>query len=146
MRKWTWATHFAVLGLLTACATPVTKRVGVESAEQAQEERTQQRLAIKTHFEYEARLRRVGYSVLKGAAGECGAVVRPALGFTALRVDDIPEAQRAVIAEAVGVTNERRVNVVLRNSAAEAAGLKVGDIVVSAAPPSTLTVTANETR
>lgn len=118
---------------LAGCATPVTQRIAVDAGARAQEERIQKRLAVQNLARLEERLWTVGYGVLKAAASECGEVVRPTLGFRMLSRDMIPEAQRELYADALGLTEQLRVLAVYRGSAAEAAGLKVGDVIVDRA-------------
>jgi hypothetical protein len=134
-----------VAALLTGCAGPSTKRVGVDASARAQEEVTQQRLAIKTAFDLERRLWVVGYAVLKGAASECGSKVRQSLGFRYLTYDRLPSAQRDLIASALGVDTRLRVMAVYKDSAADLAGLKEGDILVDPSSPA-LTPSTTESK
>lgn len=129
-RIWTSLALAMIAALLAGCATPVTQRIGVDSSARAQEEQAQRRLAIKTAFDYDVRLRRVGYTVLKGAVDQCGAAVRPAFGFQATVKDRLPPAQRDEIATAIGWGEQKKVYAISRWSAAESAGLKEGDILV----------------
>jgi hypothetical protein len=128
------------------CATPVTQRVAVDSASRAQEERTQQRLALKAAFDLEMRLYTVGYGVLKGAAGECGANVRQSLGFFPLSTGRLKESNRDLAASAVGVDSTVKVFAVYKGSAADVAGLKVGDIIPNATSSALTPVGGGETR
>lgn len=117
-----------VVALLTACATPVTQRAAVDRAALSEEERTQQKLAVASMTRFEMRLWTVGYGVLKGAADQCGDKVRPSLGFAALSKDRIPENVREIVVEALELSETPRVLAVYKDSAAEAAGMQVGDL------------------
>ncbi|MFZ5541732.1 MAG: M48 family metalloprotease [Pseudomonadota bacterium] len=72
---------------------------------------------------------RVGYRLLKVAVDDCGDAVRHTMGFYPLSSDMIPEPRRRVYSEALGLTEQVRVLAVNPGSAAEAAGLRVGDII-----------------
>ena len=118
-----------VLLALTGCAAPVTQRVNVDPYAKAQEERKQQIAAIKSEVAMINRINSVGYAILKGAASDCGKVVRQRTGFAALLPQDIPEKRRALVSEALGLDGTRRVTYVAKGGAAERAGIRVGDVI-----------------
>lgn len=121
-----------VLGaLLAGCAGPVTQRTAVDPGAQAREERAQTVLALRSEWEATLRLWRVGYPVLKAAAFDCAEQLRPSLGVFAARTQDVPEKQRALVAEAAGLDSQPRIREVYPRSAAAAAGVQVGDIIQS---------------
>lgn len=122
----------ATLGLgllLTGCAAPVTQRVSVDAAAQANEAKLQQQLALRSMAEQQFRLLSVGRGVLAGGASECGEQVRPSLGFMVLSRDQLPANERAALSEALGLDSRLRVMAVYKGSPAQKAGLLVGDIV-----------------
>jgi hypothetical protein len=119
-----------VLLALTGCAAPVTQRVNVDPYAKAQEERKQQIAAIKSEFAMTERLYSVGYGVSKGAVSDCGKNIRQRLGFSTPLAKNFPEKNRALISEALGLDGTARVSAVARGSAAEIAGLQVGDVFV----------------
>jgi hypothetical protein len=116
---------------LFGCAGPVTQRVNIDPVARAREERTQQMVAIRSEFELARRMWTVGYGVLKGAASECGATVRPSLGMMLLTKQLLPQKVRDAAAEALGVDERVKVYGVYKGSAAELAGVKVGDILLN---------------
>jgi hypothetical protein len=129
--------------LVVGCAGPVTQRVQIDSGARAQEERNQQMVAIRTEFDLTKRLWTVGYGVLKGAAGECGAVVRPSMGMMLVTRSRLPEKVRDVASAALNADERVRVYTVYKGSAAEAAGIRTGDFLVNGAA---LFSPANESR
>jgi len=131
--------------LVVGCAAPVTQRVSVDDGARAREERTQQMLALKTQAELTRRLWSVGYAVLKGAAGECKDAVRQSVGVNVLSRQRLPEKTRELTAAALGLDDAPRVYAVYKGGAAEAAGIRAGDVLLDAASPA-ITPAGNESR
>ena len=124
------------MSLLVGCAAPTTQRIAIDPNARAREEQIQREIAVKALTESQFRVLTVGWAVLRGAAQDCGDRVRPSLGFTALSRDRIPAESRQLLSEALGVDDKLRVFVVSKGSSAEDAGMKVGDVIVTAVPPS----------
>lgn len=130
----------AVILTLAACAAPVTAVNTVDGAERDKEEKVQQVMAFQSSWNMQLRLSDVGYGLLKGAVDQCGETVRPHLGFLARDLTSVTaEPMRPIATQAVGLDDQLRVYSVYRQSAAQAAGLKVGDVIVRSstehAPP-----------
>ncbi len=124
------------ISLLMGCAAPVTQRTAIDSNARAREEQIQRELAAKALAEAQFRVLTVGWAVLRGAAQDCGDRVRPSLGFTALSRERLPADSRKLLSEALGIDDKLRVFVVSKGSSAEASGMKVGDVIVTAIAPS----------
>lgn len=123
------------MSLLVGCAAPVTQRTAIDSNARAREEQIQRELAAKALSEAQFRVVTVGWAVLRGAAQDCGERVRPSLGFTALSRERLPADSRQLLSESLGIDDKLRVFVVSKGSSAEAAGMKVGDIILTALAP-----------
>ena len=132
--------------LLLACAGPVTQRTAVDQGARAQEERNQQLLAVKTAAELEMRIWTVGYGILKGAAPECGKTIRPSFGLWVLSRDRVPAANQDLLSKALNLDASLRVLAVYKGGAAEAAGVKAGDIVLDASSRAITPAGGPETR
>jgi membrane-associated protease RseP (regulator of RpoE activity) len=117
-----------MLLILGGCAAPVTQRVNVDPYAKSQEEHKQKIAAIKSEVAMVTRINTVGYAVLKGAVSDCGKIIRQRVGIGAPLPQDFPEKTRALVSEALGLDGTRRVVYVAKGSAAETAGLRVGDV------------------
>lgn len=121
----------AAAALVFGCAAPVTQRIGVSQGALADEEQTQLKVAIQARQAFNDRLSSVSYPVLKSAAKDCGKVVIPRLGFSAPNRDALPEKNREAIASVLSIGADYKVRQVYKESAAEAAGMKVGDLLLN---------------
>ena len=117
--------------LVIGCAAPVTQRVSVDDRARLEEELAQQRMALRSEFEMTVRLWRVGYPVLKAAAFDCQDTLRPSLGMLAIGRAQVPATGRVSLADVLGLGDARRVLAVYRGGAAEANGVREGDVIVA---------------
>lgn len=117
--------------LAAGCAAPVTQRVTVDDRARVAEEQAQQALALQSEFAMTLRLWSVGYGVLKSATADCTEMLRPSLGIYTLSSEQLPVAARSRALQSVGVDASQRIFAVYRSGAAEAAGVKPGDVILS---------------
>jgi Zn-dependent protease with chaperone function len=103
----------------------------VDDRARLEEELAQQRMAMRSEFEMTARLWRVGYPVLKGAAFDCQDTLRPSLGMLAIGRAQVPSTGRVSLADVLGLGEARRVLAVYRGGAADAAGVREGDVIAA---------------
>jgi hypothetical protein len=120
-----------VCSLAAGCAAPVTQRVTVDDRARVAEEQAQQALALQSEFAMTLRLWSVGYGVLKASTADCTEMLRPSLGIYTLSTEQLPAAARNRALESLGVDANQRIFAVYRSGAAEAAGVKPGDVILS---------------
>ncbi len=120
---------FATL-LLSACAAPTTKRMDLDPELVAKEERAQQELAIRRTLEYNERLHRVAYPLLKASTPLCGTEVAPRLGFASTNKWWFDKKTQEYAEEAFGIGDTMQVIQVTEGAPAYVAGLAVGDKLV----------------
>jgi hypothetical protein len=124
------AVSLLLLLLVTGCAAPTTAVHRISDSERIVEEKAQQKVAFKAEWDTQMRLNAVGYPILKGASDQCGETIRPRFGFIAPSLQDFPDGRRSLMSEILGVDSRNKVLAVSKNSAAEIAGMKVGDVIV----------------
>ncbi len=120
---------FGILGLLTACAVPQAHLPGVGGAEVKMEQDRQKDFLFETWIDQLKRIHRLGQPLAYAAVPFCPDVVGRDFGFAARNRHSFPEdfqdaAQRAGFGEKLIIVS------VSPGSAAEAAGLSPGDIIL----------------
>lgn len=116
--------------VFAACAGPQTRMPAVDSAAIAKEAREQKKLALQGWFEQDMRVQRIAYRLLTAGTELCGQKVGPIAGFSLLNRHDFPSEWLAAAEELYGVGDRPQIATVVPGSAAEAAGLEPGDIVL----------------
>ena len=120
-----------LIGLLIGCAAPTTRQAALDPAMVELEEQKQLQLVIKKDREYEDRLQRVAWPLLRAAAPLCEDHTVPRLGFEVANkqayAKDYQDAARVVF----GLDDRLRVIGVTPGGPAEQAGIEYGDIVLS---------------
>ena len=66
--------------LLSACATPTTKRVQLDDALVEKEAKQQREIALETQIKYQARLLNVSFPILEASAPFCEENILPVMG------------------------------------------------------------------
>lgn len=118
--------------LLTGCGTTTTVARG--SASQVLAEAEEQKAAfLKTSWERQARLDDLAWPLLTSARDLCGEEVKPRTGLSILAIDSIGKDYQPVARGRFGLSETPMVLHVVKNSPAEAAGLRPGDRIESIA-------------
>ena len=120
-----------LLALSSGCAVPMTQMGSVTQEQIANEQLKQQQLAIQSQLEQQRRLNDVAQPLLQAAVPLCRDAVTTRLGVTvgnrATFLDDFVRA-----AEASGFNDTLAITGVAKGSAADRAGLAVGDRILAA--------------
>lgn len=119
-----------VFVLATGCVAPTTQLGNVSDDIVRGEQLKQQQLVLKTDFEFQQRLDDVAYALLKAAVPLCTRAVGPMSGIRFANIHSFKKDYRAA-ALGLGFTDTLSIVSVTKGSAAERAGVKVGDRIVS---------------
>jgi Zn-dependent protease with chaperone function len=119
-----------VFVLAAGCVPPTTQLGNVSQDVIRAEQLKQQQLVLRTDFEYQQRLDDVAYPLLKAAVPLCTKAVGPLSGIRFANVHSFKKEYRAA-ARGLGFTDTLAIVGVTEGSAAERAGVKTGDRIVS---------------
>lgn len=119
-----------VFVLASGCVAPTTQLGNVSDDVVRGEQLKQRQLVLKTDFEYQQRLDDVAYPLLKAAVPLCTKAVGSMSGIRFANVHSFKKDYRAA-AIGLGYTDTLSIVGVTKGSAAERAGVKVGDRIVS---------------
>jgi beta-barrel assembly-enhancing protease len=122
--------RFLTLLAVTACATPMTQLGSVSQLDVKNEQLKQQQLVVESQWKIQRRLDAVAMPLLKAAVPLCGehVAVRGGIRFeNALmyKKEYRPAARMAGLSDTLSITG------VTKGSAAERAGMKVGDRILA---------------
>ena len=121
----------AILSGTAGCITPTTDRAELDDVVVERERALQRRLVIGRELEYERRLARVAYPVLRAATPLCVNDLGRGIGFRFANVFSYESEYRIAAAEVLGIDEQVRVIDVSPDSAAAAAGLQPGFAITS---------------
>ncbi|MES9902412.1 MAG: M48 family metallopeptidase [Sedimenticola sp.] len=113
------------------CSTPSTKQIPIPEELTAEEKRAQQILHIERLIDYQVRLEQIGTPLLQAALPFCE---DRQTGFLGMRVDNIdawPSKYQKIARDALKLDHALKVTLVIPESPATAAGLQVGDFLLS---------------
>jgi hypothetical protein len=119
-----------VFVFIAACAAPMTQLGNVSEDVVRAEQLKQHQLVLRTDFEYQQRLDDVAYPLLKAAVPLCSKAVGPMSGIRFANVHSFKKEYRAA-ARGLGFTDTLAIVGVTKGSAAERAGVKAGDRILS---------------
>ncbi len=125
-----WIAPALVLGLAVACA-PTTKRIEIDPKLAAAEAEKQRELFLTEVQKDQRRIWSVSHPLLVKAASLCKDEVEPRLGLYAKNLYSYPMAFRKTAKRMYGAGKDLRVVFVAPDSAAQRAGFKEGDRLVS---------------
>jgi len=132
-RKWLWfGRAVAVLLLLStasACA-PKTRRVEVDEALIASERELERELAVKRQMNYVRRISRVSYPILKNATPYCEEFIQPRIGINFSNKYAWGEDYEFAVEVELGLSERLELIGVDPGSAADEAGLQLGDVLL----------------
>lgn len=122
-----------VVPLLTiaACAGTVTQRIDVDPAAAAREAELQKEVYVKRSLRDQIRVQNLAFPLLTRAVEICGDDVHPILGILPLNRDAWPKDYQAAATSALNIDERLTVVNVTPHSPADAAGFKVGDVLLS---------------
>jgi beta-barrel assembly-enhancing protease len=127
----------AAMVTATACAAPVTQLGAVSANDVRTEQLKQQQLVLQSGFREQQRLGNVAYPILKAAVPFCGEAATARSGLRFANLAAFTREFRAA-AQSLGFSDTLLVVGVTAGSAADRAGIRVGDRIVevggSAAP------------
>ena len=115
---------------VVGCA-PVTKRVQVSAEDVAAEAHMQRRYVLRQATKHRGWLDRVAHPILRDAAHSCGGMVRPELGLRYANQYSYQSEYRQAAIEEFGVGEDVSLIWVTPGAAADKAGLKTGDGIVT---------------
>jgi beta-barrel assembly-enhancing protease len=121
---------FPVLALLLSCCAPHSQPPTPDREAVKEEKSTELALAYDHEMDKYEQLRRVSYRLSVAAADFCGTHIGRAGGFIATSIGSVPERYRPAAHQRYpGLGDPPMVIYVVPGSAAEAAGLKEGDVI-----------------
>ena len=129
----TWRTQslfFLALAWLSACASVATRLPDISLPELAAERASQETSAFAEIDRLHARLWDVAYPVLAENTDLCPRT-RPDIGIATYSLKSYPKDMREAAAREFGAQDEPSIRRVIKGSAADKAGLKAGDILLS---------------
>jgi beta-barrel assembly-enhancing protease len=115
-----------LIALLAACA-PVTKNTKIDINASEREKAIQKELALQQMLKRDVRANNVGLSILTANTAECGDKLGANIGAAIVSNNKMDKEWHEPAKKLWGVTDKATVVAFYKNSAAEAAGLKVGD-------------------
>ena len=125
------ATCIVLLFIISGCAAPTTRQAGLDPEQVRIEEQKQLQLAIKKDREFDERLQRVAWPILKSSAPLCEGNTQPKLGFQYANVHAYAKQYQSAASAVLGVDDRVRVIGVTPGGPADLAGIQVGDVIVS---------------
>lgn len=120
----------AVSVFLAGCATPVTSSPSGSKEEVEREVKIQSKMAYERFLLDEARLHDVAYPILVANAGLCPEVTYDD-GTRVWSLSRVPDIYRDAAREETGLDERPMIYAVSRGSAADKAGLRVGDRILA---------------
>lgn len=120
----------SILFVLAACVPPATRLGNVSDDAVRAEQLKQQQLVLKTDFEYQQRLDDVAYPLLKAAVPLCTKGLGTMSGIRFANLHSFKREFHAA-ARGLGFTDTLSIVAVTKGSAADRAGVKAGDRILS---------------
>jgi len=114
----------------SACAAPLTQQQGVSHSQLVDEQRKQQAFTLKGNLEMQQRLDSVAFPLLRAATPLCGDRTGMRAGIHVATVESF-DTQWQQAARDIGLSDTSTVTSVAAGSAAERAGVRVGDRLVA---------------
>ena len=117
---------------LISCATPVSKVPTGSDEEIAAEFEKQQGMVLEQRLDRQIRLRQVGYRILEANSDLCGENVTYFDGFIVWNKNSLANKERKIGERTFGLGQRYQVMLVDKGYGADKAGLRQGDVVLSA--------------
>lgn len=123
--------HFSLITFLflVACA-PVTRQAMIDPGLSESEKRIQQEMALEQQLKNRVRVATVGERIAQAAAAYCEDKVAPAMGIISTSEKQLGTEFRPAAQKLWSVEAHQTVIAVIPQSAAELAGIKVGDQII----------------
>ncbi|HSI96040.1 MAG TPA: M48 family metallopeptidase [Methylophilaceae bacterium] len=125
------STIAALLVALAGCATPQTRMPTVDSTAMQEETRKQREMVVEDYMNSYRRLQAVASKIVVSGTELCADKVGPYYGLTAWSREDFDKEWHDVVQSRFGVGDVASISSVVPGSAAEYAGVKAGDVVIS---------------
>jgi hypothetical protein len=125
------STIAVLLVVLAGCATPQTRMPTVDSAAMQDETRKQREMVVEDYMNSYRRLQAVASKIVASGTELCADKVGPYYGLTAWSREDFGKEWHDVVQSRFGVGDVASISSIAPGSAAEHAGVKAGDVVVS---------------
>lgn len=125
------STIAALLVALAGCATPQTRMPTVDSTAMQEETRKQREMVVEDYMNSYRRLQAVASKIVVSGTELCADKVGPYYGLTAWSREDFGKEWHDVVQSRFGVGDVASISSVAPGSAAEQAGVKAGDVVIS---------------
>lgn len=119
------------MATLAGCAAPQTRMPTVDSASAQEEARKQREMVVEDYMNAYRRLQTVASRIVVSGTDLCGEKVAPYYGLSAWSREDFGQEWHDVVQSRFGVGDVPGISNVAPGSAAEQAGLKAGDVVLS---------------
>ena len=120
-----------ILGALTACTAPTTRRAAPDNALVQAEREKQREIAVAYNVRQYVRLQRVAYPLLKAATPLCQDTQRPGFGYLLISRNDFAADMRPAATRVFDIKDGLRIHEVYPGGPAERAGLRAGDELIS---------------
>jgi len=125
------STIAALLVALVGCATPQTRMPTVDSAAMQEETRKQREMVVEDYMNSYRRLQAVASKIVTNGTELCTDKVGPYFGLTAWSREDFGKEWHDVVQSRFGVGDAASISSIAPGSAADQAGVKAGDVVLS---------------
>jgi hypothetical protein len=125
-------TLLAAAMALAGCATPQSRTPTVDNASTLNEAQKQREMVVEDYVNTNRRLQAVASRVVVSGADMCGEKVRPYFGFTTWNDDAFKDDWKRAAQSKYNLSGQLQIAYVAPGSAADAAGLQVGDIIQAA--------------
>lgn len=116
---------------IAGCAAPQTRTPIVSSESAVKEAEKQREFVLKDKVATARRLNDVGSKVLIAGTEFCGEKVGPYFGIKVWNIEDIDKDWRATATSLYGLSQLNQVSMVIKDSAADKAGIKEGDVILA---------------
>lgn len=121
----------ALLVALAGCATPQTRMPTVDFAAMQEETRKQREMVVEDYMNSYRRLQAVASKIVVSGTELCADKMGPYYGLTAWSREDFGKEWHDVVQSRFGVGDVASISSIAPGSAAEHAGMKNGDVVIS---------------
>lgn len=117
--------------VLAGCATPQSRMPTVDNKSSLDEARKQREMVVEDFVNTNKALQKVASKVITSGTELCGEKVGPYFGIETWNEDDFQKEWKEAVQSKYGLTGQVQVSTVAAGSAADAAGIKEGDIIQS---------------
>ena len=117
--------------LVSGCVAPTTKQQAIDPELAAREAEKQRDLVVRDYLANLTRIQNIGYQLLLAGKQLCGERLKPMAGFMLSSAMDVEGDYYQTYRRMNRGSDRAHVGIVMENSPAAAAGLRVGDMVLA---------------